>query len=161
MKIKLFFRLLTISIIWSSCAKDKITNYIAVLYNRTEHSVMILPFKGGAVNSSDSVILNAGDSFLVGEGWMRGEVKTPFFESEYLAVGENDSINVVFDNAYKISHFVTLPSNLPEKYYAFSSGRNIINRDNYEFTRIKDKNDNYTNVHKYFFIEQDYLDAKD
>ncbi|KAA5534778.1 hypothetical protein F0919_09220 [Taibaiella lutea] len=137
------------------------TYYTATIYNSSGHKITILPFIYGIVNSTDTIKLNEGDSFLLAEGIFDGDVLNPGFVSNRFN-GPVDSTLVLFDNQYKMMHYTYVPDSLKGNYYLYDNPRNLWNSTiSYEFTRIKDKNDNYTNVHKYIFTEQDYLDARE
>ncbi len=114
--------LIITSIALSSCIKDKMTNFKAYLYNHTSVKVTILPFKGGYVHSTDTIYLNPGDSFQIGYGSNWGDVKIPLFESEIFALNRQDSVNVVFNNIYYVSHYIdTTGITLSPKYYLYNN----------------------------------------
>ena len=141
------------------CVKDKMTAYKATLHNNSGVKILILPFKGGSVSSSDTIRLDNGANIEIASGSEWGEIKVPFFYSEYLAVDRNDSIKIVFNDTFSVVHFVDTPSNLPNKYHLFNSNRNIINRDSYSFSHNKTKK-GYLNEHTYIFTTDDYNFAR-
>lgn len=146
-------------LISEGCIKEKVTHYTASLKNNTSSKILILPYKNGVVNSSDSIVLFSNSVKEIANGFFRGDVNTPSFSSSYFG-GINDSILIVFDNTYYVTHYFNNPTNLSKNYYLSSSLRNVANPKSYQFERLKGKNDDYTNVHQYNFTEQDYLDAK-
>ncbi|RYF20182.1 MAG: hypothetical protein EOO42_12880 [Flavobacteriales bacterium] len=141
------------------CVKDKMTAYKATLHNNSGVRILILPYKGGFVSSNDTIRLENGASMEIANGSEWGEVKIPFFSSQYLAIGQNDSIKIVFDSSFAVAHFWNTPGNLPSKYHLFNSNRNIINRDSYSFSHNKTKK-GYLNEHTYTFTEDDYNFAR-
>jgi hypothetical protein len=149
---------LIISLFLLSCSKEKSTQYIATLTNTTTHKITILFYKGGIVFPTDTIKLFTNQPYEIANGFDRGRSSTPGFSSKYFG-GPNDSIVVVFDNIYKVSHYADAPVNLARKYYLFSSLRNIGNPKSYRFELTEEKNGN-VKKHFYDFIEQDYLDAK-
>lgn len=143
------------------CIKDKMTAYKATLHNNSGVRVLILPYKGGAVSSTDTIRLDNGTNIEIASGSDWGEIKVPFFYSEYLAVDRNDSIKIIFNDTFSVIHFVDTPSNLPYKYHLFNSNRNIINYPiSYKFVQKKNKKGNYINHHDYYFTAEDYNFAR-
>ena len=112
------------------------------------------------VYESDKIVLNLNDSIQIADGYWPGDMTRPGFISDYFD-GPDDSIVVIFDDTFRMVHYANTPDQLAEIYYLFESLRNIGNASGYEFSRYKKKKEAYTNVHKYYFTEQDYLDAKD
>lgn len=153
---KYFFSIALILLI-VGCNKDYVSQYTATLTNNTQHSIIILCYKGGIVYPSDTIKLHANTSLEIANGFIRGDINVPGFTSQYFG-GPNDSNIVIFDGIHKISHYANTPVNLASKYYLNSSIRNINNPKSYRFvstpTDHAHKNDHY-----YEFIEQDYLDA--
>jgi len=139
-----------------SCTKEDITIYIATLQNKTTHSITILPYKSGTVLASDTIKLPAGSEVEIAHGSQWGIVKVPLFISKYFG-GSNDSNIVVFDNLYKVSHYLNTPVQLSSKYYLFTSTRNIANPYSYRFESVRINNHKQKNTHVYEFTDQDYL----
>ena len=115
-------------------------------------------YKGGIVYPTDTIKLTYNQPFEIANGFDRGKSSQPGFSSKY-AGGPNDSVVVVFDNIYKVSHYANTPITLASKYYLNVSLRNIVNPKSYRFESTEEKNGN-VNKHFYDFVEQDYLDAK-
>jgi hypothetical protein len=129
------------------------------LYNISNHDVLILPYKSGKVEASDTIRLNQGDDVKIADGWFRGDIKIPSFLSEYFGA-PGDSIIVIFDDQYSVTHYSDAPKELSFKHYLFSSLRNIGNPESYTFNRVKDGSTRI-NVHDYYFTESDYEYAKE
>lgn len=144
-----------ISCIMCSCIVDKKTVYVANLHNDSGVPILVLPYKSGAVRPSDTIMLNNNGTREIARGTTLGEVKTPFFESDILAIGEDDSIVVVFDSDFRVTHYVNEPENKPEKYHLYESDRNLVRRENYIFKSVETKKLR-TNHHDYYFTEKDY-----
>ena len=134
-----------------SCTKDYNSQY-------TTHSIKILFFKNGAVSSNDTVRLGQNQQFEIASGTQRGNITAPGFTSKYFG-GNNDSVIVVFDNLYKISHYVNAPIQKATKHYLYSSTRSIPNVLSYRFVSTPNSKNSSQNDHYYDFKEQDYLDA--
>lgn len=145
----------------SSCVKDYYTEYKGVLYNKTTHKIIILPFIDGTVYKSDTIYLNQNDSFILAEGTFPGIVENPGFVSNKFR-GPIDSSYVIFDDSFIMVHYIVfLPDSFDYNYYLYDNPRNIWNsKQNYKFIRIKLGKHHYLNLHEYVFTEQDYLDAK-
>lgn len=139
-----------------SCTKDYNSRYTATLVNKTSHSIRVLFFNSGVVNQKDTIRLNANQSFEIANGSDRGTISTPGFTSNY----NGDSIWVVFDGLYRITHYTVTPTQLYSKYYLNISNRNLTNPNSYRFVSTPISSNSNLNEHFYEFIEQDYLDAK-
>lgn len=135
-------------LVFTGCIKEKTTDYTATLYNRTSYNIVILSFKGGMVNTDETIKLGSGDSIKIADGYDRGDIKTPGFTSGFFG-GPDDSSVVTYDNEYHVTHYLYEPAQKSSKYYLYSSTRNISNNKSYEFTRKKEKSGSYTNIHKY------------
>ena len=148
----------TIIFLCCSCTKDYNSQYTAVIINNTTHSIKILFFKNGVVSSDDTVRISQNQQFEIASGTQRGNIKAPGFTSKYFG-GNNDSVIVLFDNLYKISHYVNAPIQKAPKHYLYSSPRNIQNVLSYRFVTTSTSKNSIQNDHYYDFKEQDYLDA--
>ena len=144
---------------FAGCTKDYNSLYTATFVNTTQHSIKIFFYKGGFVSTQDTISLNANQQFEFANGSYRGKVPGPGFTNNYFG-GNNDSAVVIFDNLYKITHYVNLPTQLATKYYSYNSNRNIANVLSYRFVSTSISSHGNKNDHYYDFIEQDYLDAR-
>lgn len=143
-----------------SC-KEEETVIKAYLINDSNHNIEILFYKSGVVNLGDTLSLMPNEELLFAHMSHRGDVQIPMFGNKHIGL-ESDSILVVFDNSFKVTHYYTiLPAALAEKHYLRESLRNIINPYSYEFTHKKRGRGRYLNIHKYYFTESDYEFAKD
>ena len=150
--------LFSILLICVSCKKDYNSQYTATIINNTTHSIKILFFKSGIVEINDTIKLSQNQQIEIANGTLRGNVTAPGFTSKYFG-GNNDSIVVIFDNFYKISHYVNAPLQKAMKHYLYNSPRNILNVLSYRFVTKSSSNNTSQNNHYYEFKEQDYLDA--
>ena len=141
-----------------SCTKEYSSLYTATLVNTTQHSIQILFYKGGVVYPNDTIKLTANQQFEFAHGWDRGNVIGGGFSSNYFGQN-NDSIVVVFDELFKVAHYVNTPSQLASKYHLYSSYRNIANYLSYRLISTATSRNSHSNDYFYDFIEQDYLDA--
>jgi len=141
------------------CIKEYNSVYTATLINTTSHSIKILFYKGGAVLPTDTIALVQNQQFEFANGSQRGNLTNPGFSSKYFG-NSNDSIVVIFDNLYKITHYGFTPLHLAPKYYLYVSPRNIGNPNSYRFVSTPISSHGNKNDHYYDFKEQDYLDAK-
>ncbi|MFT4062690.1 MAG: hypothetical protein QM642_10080 [Edaphocola sp.] len=138
----------------TGCIKERMTSIKATLYNDAGVKVVILHFKGGIVNAGDSIVVQAGDSFLYANGSEFGDITGPGFNNDY-AGNPDDSIVVMFDDKYSVTHYFNTPLHLSNKYYLNDSPRNIGNPNSYEFTAVREKNKRI-NYNRYYFTESDY-----
>ena len=155
---KFFLRIIIIVFLFG-CSKEDTTNYYAYFKNSTAHNIIILPFKSGTVNQTDTIKLFPQQQIKFAGGVHRGLVSVPGFSSQHFG-GPEDSIIVTFDNTYKISHYSNTPLQKATKYYLFVSLRNIGNPLSYRFESKSLSKHMRENNHYYEFTEQDYLDAK-
>lgn len=144
-----------------SCTRESAqnTHTKATFINKSNHLIKILFYKSGFVYSSDTIKLSLNDSLLFAEGNIKGLRNAPGFISKY-AGGPDDSVIVIFDNLYKVSHYANEPIQKAAKYYLNSSLRNVVNPNSYRFVSTDFGNDSRLNEHFYTFSEQDYLDAR-
>jgi hypothetical protein len=156
---KISILLLFVFFLLQGCRKDNITLFSAFLKNTTAHSIKILFYKNGFVSSSDTIKLLTNQEIRIAYGVHRGLLKNPGFYSEYFGSG-NDSIVVIFDNLYKVSHYGVLPANLSNRYYEFVSLRHLGNPKSYQFNSTQTAKNKLENVHRYEFVEADYNYAR-
>lgn len=139
----------------ASCIKEHNSLFTATLTNKTTHLIDIFFFNSGTVYPKDTIHLSVNQSFEIANGSERGGISSPGFTSNY----NGDSIWVIFDNKYRIVHYVQTPTQLYSKHYLNTSLRNLTNPKSYTFVSSPFSN-SYKNEHFYEFVEQDYLDAK-
>jgi hypothetical protein len=142
----------------NGCSKEEHTLYIAFLINSTAHNIEIHPYFAGIVPADKIITLNGGGNKEIANGMYRGTGKDPVFLSEYMTGA--DSLVVIFDQLYSITHYGNPPLILNTKHYFFSSPRNIGNVKNYQIESRKLGKHSIENKFTFIFIEQDYLDAK-
>lgn len=141
-----------------SCIKEKLTLYNASVVNGSTHKVVIKPFFAGINPSDKTITLLPNQRFEIADGADRG-LGNQGFSSAYFG-GPNDSVIVVFDDLYAITHYFNPSSALAAKHYLFSNVRNIGNHSNYALRTNRLSNNKEENIFTYTFTEQDYLDAK-
>jgi hypothetical protein len=142
----------------TGCVKEKITLYYAYAKNSTSHKVEIKPYFSGSIPPNRVIVLMANETKEIANGFDRGIVGNAGFNSNYLS--GSDSIVVVFDNLYSITHYLNQPGTFASKYYLYASNRNIYNKDNYAYTYEDLSKYKRKSQYVYEFKEQDYLDAK-
>jgi hypothetical protein len=149
-----------ISLILLSCQKERQTSFQAFLINKSGHKIEIRPHFGSTVPSDKIIRLQMNDSFLVGDGFFRGLVAADAygFSSKYL--NGADSLRIIFDDVFSITHYVRTPASFAPKYYLYTSLRNLGNYKSYAATSTVISKTAWYNEYKYTFTEQDYLDAK-
>jgi|CXWL01.1.fsa_nt_gi hypothetical protein len=143
---------------FESCTKEAITIYYAYIKNKTTHQIQIKPYSSGGIVTANIISLSPDQEIKISDdGFVRGIALNSGFGSKYFA--GVDSLVVVFDNLYSITHYSNTPVSLAPKYYFFSSNRNIGNK--YSYVLIgEDSKHKRINSYYYDFTEQDYLDAK-
>jgi hypothetical protein len=148
-------------VVLSSCGRDIDSYTDANMYwiNSTSHVIEIRPYAFGAVIQNYVVILQPGQGKQVGSERSMGKHNIGMgCASEYLLA--SDSIQVIFDGQYSISHYFQQPAIVSPKFYTYQSLRNLGNILGYEMK--VEKESKYSASHSYIFrfSEQDYLDAK-
>jgi hypothetical protein len=153
--------LFVLGILLQGCTKDRYTLCKALLINPTDHKITILPYKAGQVPATDTLRLKPQDSIVIADGSQRGERNGPGFSSKYFG-GPADSNVVIFDDSFRVVHYVDLPDTpLAIKHYLYHSLRNLSNIKSYELEQIKQSKHVYENIHRYYFTEADYDFARD
>lgn len=157
---QLWFYLIAVIII-ASCTKEKITVYSVYAKNSTNHQIKIVPYFSGVIDNAKILFLNPGDSIKFAYGFERGIVNHGGFGSGlFSGISSNDSVVILFDNLYSISHYLNTPSSLAPKYYLHSSLRNFGNYLSWEYSADDISKNKREAFYLYKFIEQDYLDAR-
>ena len=146
------------SLLFGGCIKEDITIYYAYVKNKSTHQIQINPYSSGTVVSANVISLIPNQEIKISDdGFVRGIAPNSGFGSKYFA--GVDSLVVVFDNLYPITHYANTPVSLASKYYLFTSTRNIGNK--YSYILIgEDSKHQRKNSYYYDFTEQDYLDAR-
>src|SRR5215207_10131590 len=108
---------LVVLMILISCVKEPITNYYAYWKNNTTHTIEVKPFSNGFIVSENAVTLMPNSTTKVAEGSDRGISDNGGFSSKHLNA---DSIHVVFDNTYTMTHYFVTPASLSSKYFLYS-----------------------------------------
>ena len=125
-----YYSLFFFIIIFSSCKKEGTTNHIAYLKNKTNHIIEIRPFYAGLVQTENIIRLLENETKEIANGNDRGIASAEAgFTPKYFAGA--DSMIVVFDNLYSITHYTNTPLALAPKHYVFTSLRNIGNLKSY------------------------------
>ena len=141
-----------------SCIKEKTTSFTATLRNTTSHQIIIKPYSFGNIVSNNIISLLPNTEFQLAKGFDRGINGNAGFSSMYF---ENaDSLKVTFDNLYSITHYFKTPATYNNKYYSYSSLRNLGNYLSFNFNSIDISSYKRENTYTYTFVEQDYLDSK-
>lgn len=149
---------LAICIVFVGCTKERSTNYVATLYNGTSHNIEIKPYYGGVSPANKKINLGPLESLEIANGSRRGIGENAGFSSNVL--GSPDSMIVIFNNTFSITHYTVTPTAFSNKYYLYTSLRNIENFKSYEYTILKDSKHERGVSYKYTFTNQDYLDAQ-
>lgn len=157
---KYFIPTIIIVFFFASCKKEPYTAYEAYLINKSGHIIEIRPYFNGTAPAANTIRLQINDTFKIAEGSDRGLISASDggFSSKYLS-GE-DSIRVIFDNTYFISHYVKAPLMLAPKYYLYTSLRNLGNYKSYSAASNNLSKTSRLNIYRYTFTEQDYLDTR-
>jgi len=143
----------------SSCVIEDETYTVAYLKNATVHQIVILPYRNGVVLPTDTLKLSPDSTLKIGEGVSREMVNHGGFSSGKFSGDSKDSTRVVFDKKYSISHYVTMPTNIANKHYDYSSLRNIVNYLSYDYTYENKTKHSRRATYRYTFTDSDYVYA--
>ena len=145
----------------SGCIKDHTTRYTATIHNNSGTTVTLIPYENGVPRLADSTVLRPGDSLEIANGWEWGEVKAPFFYSDFLNVGTDGWIKVVYNDSFTVLHLVNRYENQTgQKAFLFDHPRNVLGKWGYVFTHMKNGK-SWHNHHVYRFMPEDYAHAKE
>lgn len=153
-----FLKVILLIVLLNGCTKEEVTLYTAQIENTTSHYLVVMPYFSGFVPPNKIITINPGQTVEIGHGTNRGIVDNAGFFSDYLS--GSDSIIVVFDNQYQITHYFEVPTLMNPKHYLYLSLRNLYNKDNYFYTFSDISKNRRESNYLYKFIEQDYIDSK-
>ena len=150
--------LIAIFISFTSCNKDKITKLEAFVYNHSGTVIEYIPYLDGIPQLDLKFTLEPGDSFQIGDGSQMGDFYDYGFYSDYI-MGK-DSIHVIFNNTYSVTHYRRNTENTAIKHYQPENPRNVMQGASYDLEHIRERKLRL-NTHKYYFTEADYDYAKE
>jgi hypothetical protein len=141
-----------------SCKYEESTNTKSFIANNTSHSIIIAPYYQGGVVKSDSISINSNQQYMILDKNNKGK-GTGFSYSSYIAI--YDSIQIIFDNSVKSTHYSYASNTLGTnpKAITYDSSRSIYNEANYVRNIIMESKRSISNEYTFTFTEQDYLDA--
>lgn len=142
-----------------SCIKEDKTLSHAFIYNGSNVGIQITLFSSGVpmlnyqldIEPNDSLVVST-DSYI-GKGKMQGAG----FNNKYFELA--DSLIVIFDDSFKVTHYRDTPLVFANKYYLPSNPLCIMNIGNWEYSFDETKH-SITNYFTYTFTEADYEYAK-
>ena len=147
-----------LTVLLASCIKEDTTNYYAYLKNTTGHQIKIIPYFSGALVQAHIVTLSPNEKKEIANGSARGLQNNGGFSSPYFSGA--DSLVVIFDSLYSITHYGSLPATVSRKYYLYSSRRNLGNYLSYQLQAKDISAHMRENTYTFEFVEQDYLDSR-
>lgn len=115
---------------------------------------MILPYKKGFVDLADTIRMSPASSLLIGEGWRRGKNNGGGFNSDYFL--HSDSALVIFDDSLIVAHYKEEPGTYRDKYYLFSSNRNIESLEAFRYDYTDVSKHQRLQTYTYTFTNADY-----
>jgi len=142
----------------TACIKEKTTSYVVSIKNNSTHQVEIKPYSNGVIVSNNIILLLPTKEIQIAQGSDRGINGNSGFSSKYFA--GSDSLRVTFDNLYTITHYLNAPGSYSNKYYLYSSYRNLLNYMSFAYLAKDISKYRRENTYVYEFKEQDCLDSK-
>ena len=145
--------LLSFSIFGISCTKEPITGHKAYLANNSSQKIQLWFYKSGTVHQEDTLLISPKQTIQIGEGFSRGISHQAGFSSHHFGI-PSDSVIVVFNDSFFVTHYSNTPHNLSNKFLLFSSDRNVMNKKSYVY-EYEDENKNIRNTtYTYTFTEK-------
>lgn len=140
-----------------SCMKERQTFSYQKIYNSTNHTIMIIPFSNGVEKEESKKLLGPNSVIELEYRMVRGINNTPSILFDYFR--NVDSLHVIFDNQYQVTHLLLGTSTSTRRNYTLGSNRNLGNRDSYILEKKEDNKYSRTWELQYQVTEQDYLYA--
>jgi hypothetical protein len=148
---------LFIFLFFTACIKESNTFSTTRFNNTTSHYISVDVYKWGGLVPQHSFFLTPGESKIV-LSTSNGGIGNGIALGSMLMI--MDSIKVVFDDLYRITHYKPSLTGTNPHNYPYHSPRNIFNDSSY--TRVLKGDRKYRREcdFKYTFTQQDYLDAR-
>lgn len=144
----------------SACSvKEEVSSTSVILFNNTEHQISITSFRNGVANNSSLIHLPNYGNYTIESGSSLGKTKGPVYFFDYFQ--NVDSVVVMWDNTYPITHMISDSFISTDKYIPFGNSRNLGNGNAYTNELTEETKYTIAWTVKYTFTEQDYLDAKE
>lgn len=140
-----------------SCIKESQTQTYGYLYNSTNHKIYLSAFKNGSINNGIYLILKPSEIVKIADNNEKGLKNGGGFTALW---STTDSIQIVFDSNLVTSHYIITPFSCTERYYLYSSERNLYNYHSYKYMTEDLSENSRKNTYTYTFTEDDYLYAK-
>jgi len=112
----------------------------------------------GVMNVNNIMTLSPNSTLKIADYNVMGMQNDGGFHSDLTAGA--DSIIIVFDATYRVTHYYTSPVNFANNYYTFDSNRNIRNISSFIYKTEDTSESSRQNTYTYTFTEEDYLYAK-
>lgn len=151
------FLLLSITLLLTGCLEEDTLTEV-YLQNNSSHEVLLRPYQSGAIDNARIVSLQPGNKFRIENTYQRGKTKVPIYFFDYFR--GIDSIQVIWDNTYSVTHMISDSFTSVVKYIAFGNVRNLGNGIAYPSEIRHESKRSITWELNYSFTEQDYEYAK-
>mgnify|MGYP003617035450 CR=1 FL=1 len=149
---------LFIFLLFTSCIRDGNTSNNVNIENNTNHIIKLIPYKNGVVDSLKIKAIPNYSSIQIERNNQRGKTEVPVVFWDYFK--NLDSIVIIWDNTYSVTHMLSDTFFSAKKYIQFDEIRNIGLNSSYTNTSSNESKIGITWHVNYTFTEQDYLDAK-
>ena len=139
------------------CIKEYVSTMESFLINNTAHQIEVVPYYGGIANMSARVQLSPGQRLSVAREGVRGRSLAATYA---MGLQSFDSVVVIYDNLYRVTHRSFRDSTACTKCITFSSNRNISSESSYLKTITKEHRKYLRGYFEYSFTEDDYNFAR-
>lgn len=151
--------LIVLIFLLQACTKEGSSISYIWVRNNTNHTVEIRAFGGGAVHSNKSFKLTGNGQYQIDYNSSRGKSSFPIVLSEYFR--SVDSVQIIWDNTYIMTHMIADSFTSNGKYISFFDDKNIGKVSKYQQTKVSESKHSIEWSLFYNLTEQDYLEAKD
>ncbi len=153
------YLIILLSILASGCIVEESSISNILVENLTTHSVLITPYKAGAIDSTKLFSLSPGQNKSIGSDEGMGKTIGPVYFGDYFR--NLDSIVVLWDNTYRVTHMISDSFVSTGKYISILNERNIAKLSKYKSAKVKETKHFVEWTATYSFTEADYEFAKD
>lgn len=154
---KYLFHIIIIALFLNSCTGEGTTNIKVFIVNQTTHNIEIRKYFNGNLIVNDIITLLPGSSKQIGESSEKGLSGRSGFVSSITS--EVDSLQIFFNNTFRVSHYIKTPLFLSPKHHLSSSLRNIMFHLSYNYESEDVSKTFRRNTYTYSFTNDDYLFA--
>lgn len=153
-----YILILFIGLFFGSCVKDGKTTSQVILSNPTTHNISLYPYQNGFIDSPNIKTIIQGEEVIIEDNFQKGKTNSPLVFWDYFK--PYDSLVVIWDGVYPITHFLSDTFLSSNKFIQFGASRNIGYDASYVVSSNNETKISIEWITKYVFSEQDFQFAK-